>query len=81
MEDLVFECSVSSRLTLDVVSVRAERLEEISDADALLEGVESRDAFMALWESINGERPGCSWEDNPWVWRVEFRRVEEVSRG
>ena len=66
----------ASRLTLDVVSVRVERLEEINDADALLEGVESRDAFMALWESINGDRPGCSWEANPWVWRVEFRRVE-----
>ena len=30
-------------------------------------------AFRALWDSINGKRPGCSWADNPWVWVVEFK--------
>ena len=32
--------------------------------------------FASLWDSINGKRPGCSWENNPWVWAVEFKRVE-----
>ncbi|WP_085614929.1 MULTISPECIES: hypothetical protein [unclassified Pseudomonas] len=32
----------------------------------------ARDAFEALWESINGEE---SWSSNPWVWVVEFKRV------
>lgn len=32
-----------------------------------------RDAFRALWDSINGKRPGCSWEANPWVWAVTFK--------
>lgn len=37
----------------------------------------ARDCFARLWDSINGTRPGCSWEANPWVWIVEFRRVEQ----
>jgi hypothetical protein len=36
-----------------------------------------RESFRALWDSINGGRSGCSWEDNPFVWVVSFRRVEE----
>lgn len=32
-------------------------------------------AFRALWTAINGPE---SWAENPWVWRVEFRRREET---
>lgn len=35
----------------------------------------ARGSFSSLWQSINGKRPGCSWDANPWVWRVEFSRV------
>ena len=31
--------------------------------------------FRELWDSINGQRQGCAWADNPWVWAVSFRRV------
>lgn len=32
------------------------------------------DAYKELWESIHGKG---SWELNPWVWVIEFRKVEE----
>ncbi|OAE37664.1 hypothetical protein [Agrobacterium tumefaciens] len=32
-----------------------------------------RTSFLTLWESINGDK---SWDANPWVWVVEFKRVE-----
>jgi hypothetical protein len=77
----------ASRITLEITSVRVERLQEISEADAQAEGwtrrpevstdpqvhkEAARDWFMDLWESING--PG-SWDANPWVWVIEFRRL------
>lgn len=37
-----------------------------------------RASFAVLWDDINGER--CLWKSNPWVWVVEFKRVE-VTRG
>lgn len=37
----------------------------------------ARDCFAMLWDSINGKWAGCSWEANPWVWCLEFNRVEQ----
>lgn len=80
----------ASRITLEVTSVRVERLQDISGPDCWAEGIaEIREKgdehgdlrgsvtqdYSALWESING--PG-SWEANPWVWAIEFRRVENA---
>ena len=68
----------ASRITLEVESVRVERLQDISAKDAIAEGCcdptssTPKRAFEWLWESING--PG-SWEANPWVWVVEFRKL------
>lgn len=38
-----------------------------------VEGHNATDDFAALWVSINGEE---SWKSNPWVWVIEFRRIE-----
>jgi hypothetical protein len=34
-----------------------------------------RQAFAQLWDSINTKR-GFGWDINPWVWVIEFERVE-----
>ncbi len=67
----------ASRITLEVTGVRVERLKDISEEDAMAEGW-PRDSFprpwfVHLWESING---AGSWDANPWVWVVEFRRIK-----
>lgn len=36
------------------------------------DGVGALDSFRSLWQSINGLE---SWDANPWVWVVEFRRM------
>lgn len=68
-----------SRITLEIVGVRVERLQDISESDALAEGIthhtmnDSRVEYQWLWESING---AVSWESNPWVWVIEFKRIK-----
>lgn len=89
-----------SRITLNVAGVRIERLQAISVADAIAEGLLRHvgeietwwgngtegerpthnacrwlspvECYRDLWQSINGP---SSWDANPWVWVVEFRRA------
>jgi hypothetical protein len=76
-----------SRITLDVTRVRCESLQGISDDDVRAEGMNLDGieppfmrTFKALWNEINGKRPGCAWAFNPWVWVVEFSRVDQEAR-
>ncbi|HCI6368945.1 hypothetical protein [Klebsiella pneumoniae] len=70
----------ASRILLEITNVRVERLRSMSQDDARAEGViaasgpmEAGLAFRELWDSIYGEE---SWKANPWVWVIEFKRVE-----
>jgi hypothetical protein len=71
----------ASRLVLEIVSVRIERLQEISAGDALAEGIVPGTvddpvlAYRAVWERINGPD---SWDADPPVWVVEFRQLPEL---
>lgn len=67
--------------------MRVERLNDCSEGDAIAEGTPSGQGavpgygnaatpgehYRWLWDGING---AGAWEANPWVWVVEFRRVQ-----
>ena len=92
----------ASRITLEITGVRVERLQDISESDAVAEGIEplplepdmpqfyheyfpigiknglrcnmsAASSFSGLWEAIYGKE---SWQANPWVWVIEFKRVD-----
>lgn len=87
----------AARIWLEVVSVRVERLQEITESDCYKEGIRPESVlefrnrtgkgtdhiakadFKNLWDSINAKR-GYGWDSNPWVWRVEFKRVTDMQR-
>jgi len=71
----------ASRITLEVTGVRVERLQDISAQDAWAEGiphspdVDPSHEYQELWDSLNAAR-GYGWDANPWVWVIEFRKID-----
>lgn len=97
----IFMPRTASRILIEITALRVERLHDISEQDAIAEGIEcevidqsidfkdyltrntfntwfeddaAQKSYFSLWESING-RP--SLESNPWVWVIEFKRIEK----
>jgi hypothetical protein len=68
-----------------IVSVRPERLQDITDDDARREGCTEGfvargmlphvAAFRSVWNDCYANR-GLGWDANPWVWRIEWERIE-----
>ena len=77
----------ASRITLEIIGVRLEPVQTITSADLADEGgmwregapdsgpAAERDGFARWWNGVDGAG-GNTWEHNPWVWVVEFRRVD-----
>jgi len=74
----------AARIWLDIIGVRIERVQDISDDNIWAEGIRTErktpepkmarhNGFTILWDSINAKR-GYSWESNPWVWVIEFKK-------
>jgi hypothetical protein len=68
-----------ARYFIRILNVRVERLQEITEEDAISEGVfihpvypSPRMEFASLWDKINQKN---NWNTNPWVWVIEFERV------
>lgn len=99
----------ASRIMLEIVEIRVERLRKMPRDDAFREGIYPIDpykiqpdlpagfpaafpdyqnphnfftadpvrSFASLWDRINGEKKGCAWIDNPFVWVVVFKRLAQ----
>lgn len=78
----------AARIWLEVVDVRIQRVQDITDADAMAEGVDPyecpsgpanpwpQQAFLEMWQRLYGKNESLSVRANPWVAAYTFKRIE-----
>lgn len=77
----------AARIWLKVTDVRVERLQEITEVQAQAEGCNSglltgactaRGQFEDLWDSTikKSDLNRYGWDASPWVWVIEFERID-----
>lgn len=82
----------AARLFLRVKDVRHERLQNITPEDAAAEGIQyetdnsgqmRRWLFRRLWDDTikKPDLPLYGWIANPWVWVIEFERIDGEPAG
>jgi len=77
----------ASRITLEIINIHTEKLQDITPEDCQAEGIiydleawhmgftkGMRTAFLKLWNSLNEDR-GFGWDVNPFVWVIEFKKL------
>lgn len=88
-----FMPKTASRLTLQITHISVERVQDITELDAISEGcpgdswfihpqlgytteegVLPTEEYEELWIKINGLQ---SWNQNPWVWVIEFEVIQK----
>ena len=77
----------AARIFLRVTDVRSERLQGITEEQAIAEGViiglggepffSCRDAFIDVWNRTLKKDSNCTFMHNPWVWVIEFERISK----
>jgi len=89
----IFMPKWASRIKLEITGIRVERIQDIPERDCIAEGITPistpnitgdeptlREKFADLWDSLWAKK-GLGWSQNPWVWVIEFRRIENDTNG